>query len=319
MAGTCCKSAGRANSLVFSRRKVYSSRSLIPSENSSVPAKPKCLSQMYLRTRRGPVVVGDILYAPGGSFGPRTQMDFQFVVIHCGCLRLQLGEDSIHVPENHCILLSPGHREHFFFAPDRATRHSWVAVDQRAIASSMRKALQLARGPIPFLGKMTALFEMLRAQVLWQECEEVLQNGVTQNLALALLCEFASAVTGGCKAPNANDAVLSRLDKHLTGAYAQTMTLGDIAKATGISRQHLLKICRSAGRSTPMQQLYRKRLEAAAELLLHTGFPLSQIAEQCGFANPFHFSRKYKQLWGESPLSWRKTQWTGGDRPMAGK
>lgn len=103
-----------------------------------MPAKPKCLSQVYLRTRRGPVVMGNILYTPGGRFGPRKQMDFQLVIIHRGCLQLNIEGEVIHVPENYGILLSPGNREHFFFAPDRETRHRWVAVDQRAVASPLR-------------------------------------------------------------------------------------------------------------------------------------------------------------------------------------
>jgi AraC-like DNA-binding protein len=156
---------------------------------------------------------------------------------------------------------------------------------------------------------MTLLLEMLRAPTVGYEKDEELSSGFTQGLALALLCEFASATLRGLGVQRANEAILCRFDAYLTNSYSKPLALEDMAKATHVSRQHLLKICRMAGRPTPVQQLYRKRLEAAADLLLHTGLPLSQIAEQCGFANPFHFSRKYKQFWGESPLAWRQRHW----------
>jgi AraC-like DNA-binding protein len=272
-------------------------------------SKPKHLSQVYLRARRGPVVVGDVLYRPGGSFGPRTQMDFQLVVIHRGSLRLKLNEEVIEVPENHAILLKPGKQEHFFFAPERETRHSWVAVAPRAVMPEVRRELEQAQGAIPFLGKMASLLEMLRTPSNAREKFKALSSGLTQGLALALLCEFASAACGGPDVQSANDAVLSRFDTYLAGSYGKPISLEEMAKGAHVSRQHLLKICRMSGRPTPVQQLYRKRLEAAADLLLHTGLPLSQVSDQCGFANPFHFSRKYKQFWGESPLSWRQRHW----------
>jgi AraC-like DNA-binding protein len=272
-------------------------------------SKPKRLSQVYLRAKRGPVVVGDVLYTPGGSFGPRTQMDFQLVVIHRGSLQLKLNEIVIDIPENHAILLRPGGREHFFFAPDRETRHSWVAVTPRAVSPFVRRELAHATGPTPFHGRMALLLEMLRAPTTGREQHKALNSGFTQGLALALLCEFASASCEGLGAQRANEAVLSRFDAYLTDSYSKPLSLENMAKGAHVSRQHLLKICRVAGRPTPVQQLYRKRLEAAADLLLHTGLPLSQVAEQCGFANPFHFSRKYKQFWGESPLHWRQRHW----------
>ncbi len=278
-----------------------------------MPARPMHLSQEYMRSRCGPVVVGDVLYKPGGSFGPRTQTDFQLVIVHRGSLRLELDRREIDVPKEHGILLCPGHREHFFFASNDETRHSWVAVAPGAMTPAMCRELNHTPAPVPFFGRMAVLLEMLRSPTPQREAANLLQSGLTFGLALALLCEFASAAYGGNRVPTANNLVLSRLDTYLAAEYAKPLSLQDIAKVSGVSPQHLLKVCRATGRPTPMQQLYRKRLEAAAGLLLHTGLPLSRIAEQCGFLTPFHFSRRYKQLWGESPLSWRQKQWRSGE------
>ena len=274
-----------------------------------MPAKSVHLLQEYMRSRRGPVVIGDVLYKPGGSFGPRTQTEFELVVVHRGSLRLELDRKLIEVPREHGILLCPGHREQFTFAQDGETRHSWVAVAPSAMTPAMCRELDHASAPVPFFGRMATLLEMLRPPTPQREFATLLQSGLTLGLALALLCEFASAAFGRNRAPSAGNAVLNRLDAYLASAYAMPLSLQAMAKEADISAQHLLKLCRVAGRPTPMQQLYRKRLEAAADLLLHTGLPLSRIAEQCGFLNPFHFSRKYKEFWGESPLPWRQRQW----------
>ena len=274
--------------------------------------KPIDLSPEYMRSRRGPVIVGDLIHKPGGSFGPRTQTDFQLIVVHQGSLRIELDRKMIDISKEHGILLCPGHREHFFFAKDCDTRHSWVAVAPSAMTPAMCRELNHPPVPAPFFGRMSNLLEMLRQPTPQRESASLLQSGLTLGLALALLCEFASAAFGRTKLPTTANAVLGRLDSLLAGAYANPLSLRDLATGAGVSQQHLLKVCRATGRPTPMQQLNRKRLEAAADLLLHTGLPLSKISEQCGFLNPFHFSRNYKQMWGESPLRWRQKQWTSG-------
>ncbi|HEU5406580.1 MAG TPA: AraC family transcriptional regulator [Nitrospira sp.] len=260
--------------------------------------------------RRGAVVFGNVLYQPGGICGPRTQHDYQLVVIHRGSLRLKLDQEIIQVSENHGILLCPGHQEHFSFATDCETYHSWCAIEPRAVPVVLRRQFQKFRGPIPFLGRMATLLDMGKTTpLLSKDKDEELEDGFYQGLALALMSDFAITVRKGRVILNSADSVFSRMNHFIADQYAQPLTLGDIARASGVSRQHLHKICRISGMSTPMQQLYNKRLEIAADLLLHTGFSVGEIADQCGFVNVFHFSRRFKETYRRSPLVWRNALW----------
>ena len=271
--------------------------------------EPKGILQIYTRTRRGSVVIGDLLYAKGGSVGPRTQMDYQLVVIHRGSLSLKLDDTVIDVPEDHGILLSPGHVEHFLFAKDQKTHHSWIAVAPEALSPELRHEFLALRGPIPFLGRMAALMDTVRMNCVPCHGAESLHNGFYEGLAVSVLCDFAAAVSEGCSNATAGDKVLLQMDRFLTEAFARSLTLNDIARSAGVSRQYLLRLCRIAGRPTPMKQLYSKRVEIAADLLLHTGLCVAEIAEQCGFADQFHFSRKFKESLGRSPQAWRTSLW----------
>lgn len=108
--------------------------------------EPERLSQTYLRMRHGSVTIGDLLYAKGGSFGPRIQTDFQLVIIHSGRLSLELDAERLEVPENHGVLLRPGHTEHFFL---RQTARRIIAGLRSLRMHSLRscaKSLQLPAG-----------------------------------------------------------------------------------------------------------------------------------------------------------------------------
>ncbi len=138
---------------------------------------------------------------------------------------------------------------------------------------------------------------------------EALITSAHEALATSILCAFAATVLAGKRAGDPSGDILQRMERFIAEEYSRPVTLKDIARGACASRQHLLKLCRMTGKSTPTKLLYTVRLEAAAHLLLHTGFSIAQIAEQCGFANQFHFSRKFKQEYGSSPFSWRVQAW----------
>lgn len=274
-------------------------------------AKDKLKNLRYenLRLCRGLTVIGDILYAPGGACGPRIQHDYQLVVIHQGSLDLTLDDETIQIAEGQGILLSPGHREYFAFSDDQETHHSWCAIHPRALSQEVKQQFRTFRGPIPFAGRMQTLLEMSRRPQFTSVPEEPLQAGFYLGLGLALMCDFASAVKEGRRSNSATEEVLAKMEKFIWNELASPVSLHDIARAVGVSRQHLLKVCRTHKKPTPMTQLYAARLEAATDLLRRTGLPMGVVAEKCGFISMFHFSRKFKEAYGESPAAWRRALW----------
>jgi AraC-like DNA-binding protein len=277
--------------------------------SATMSGKPKHLSKTYARSQYGRVVIGDVLYSKGGSVGPRRQMDYQLVVIHSGNLTLTLDNEVIEVPENHAVLLSPGHREHFSFARDQETRHSWIALAADAQSEELNVDFAKYRGPFPFLGRMASLLDIARHGLALTAKPDALHNRIYEELATAILCAFACAVCDGHKASENSQPVLARMERFIAENYARPLTLDLVARAAGVSRQHLLKLCRLSDKATPMDQLYAKRLEVASDLLLHTGFSIAEIATQSGFLNQFHFSRRFKQSLGSSPSTWRGRLW----------
>jgi AraC-like DNA-binding protein len=273
------------------------------------PEKVENVHHENLRMSRGATVIGDVVYAPGGVCGPRIQHDYQLVVIHSGSLNLNLAGEDVHVSQGQAILLSPGFREHFLFSTDQETHHSWCAIHPKAVPQSLRKEFQAFRGPLPFAGRMHVLLEMSRTPQFTSSSDEPLQAGLHLGLCLALMCEFASAVKGGEASDSAAQALLARMEQFIWQECGHPLSLLDIARAMGVSRQHLLKICRMQGKPTPIVQLYAARLNLAADLLRQTGLPITAVAEKCGFISIFHFSRRFKEAYGKSPAAWRSENW----------
>lgn len=276
-----------------------------------MPERLKVLSRMNLQTRSESVVFGEVFYPPGGVCGPRVQRTYQLVVIHRGGLELHLDRKTvINVAPGHAILLTPNHREHFLFSRDAETHHSWCSIAPALIPVKMRRHFGTVRNkPVPFDSHFSGLLK------LWQRGRarspmDPLEEEYYLALGLTLLSGFALSVQTGIAVRNSGDEALARVEDFISKEYGRPLKLEDLAAAAGVSRQHLLKLFRDRQWPTPTDYLYRKRLEISADLLAHTGLSIGEIADRCGFVNPFHFSRKFRHIYGKSPRAWRTQTWS---------
>ena len=277
-----------------------------------MPDITKNISQMNFLETRGAVVFGEVVYAPGGICGPRKQHKYQLVVIHRGSLTLHLDDEKITIAPGQAILLTPNHSEHFLFSRDSETHHSWCAIAPSSVPPKMRKLFASLRKPAPFDSHLAALLKLGKKTLSGSPSNQILENGFSLGIGLALLFGFALAAQSGRMNQSPSDEALIRIEDFISREYSKPLHLPDMAAAAGVSPQHLLKLFRDRQWPTPTDYLYEKRLDIAVDLLSHTGLSVGEIADRCGFTNPFHFSRKFRQTYGQSPRTWRAQAWTSG-------
>ena len=266
-----------------------------------MPDRIKNLSQVNLSLERSAVHFGDVVYSPGGRCGPRRQQDYQLLSLHSGELELHLDGEIIRMEAGQSRLLHPRHQEDFYFSRSTCTRHAWCSVKPEAVPAGLRRILAKTRPQCRWTPRLQQLFDLSRGVQPMAASPLEAERCLYQ--ALHLLAEFAQ------QAAVENTAVaeqwLLKLHHFISEGYSRSLRLTDLARAAGISKQHLLRLCRLRQLPSPLGLLYRRRLEKAAELLVNTGLSIKEISEQCGFQNPFHFSRKFRQQNEVSPRDYR--------------
>jgi AraC-like DNA-binding protein len=146
-----------------------------------------------------------------------------------------------------------------------------------------------------------------------------LENNFYLNLGLALLTGHALAVQANLRVPTPGEQALSRAKQFILKEFGRSLLLKDLAAAAKVSIPQLMKLFQNELGASPIQYLYKQRLWAAAEKLAHTGLAIKEIAQSCGFANEFHFSRKFKEAYGMSPRAWRRQEWAQPTRKARAK
>ncbi|MZQ83158.1 helix-turn-helix domain-containing protein [Paenibacillus sp. 5J-6] len=91
------------------------------------------------------------------------------------------------------------------------------------------------------------------------------------------------------------------IDRHVN----QNVTLDELSEKFHVSKFHLIHLFKTMFQMTPIQYHQHIRMERAKNSIQFSNTPLSQIAEQLGFANIHTFSRAFKTVMGKSPSHFR--------------
>ncbi len=83
--------------------------------------------------------------------------------------------------------------------------------------------------------------------------------------------------------------------------------LAELAEAAGWSASQLNRVTVRDVGLPPMQYVTRLRVREAQRLLRETDLPVATISAMVGFDDPLYFSRRFRQLVGDAPRSWRRT------------
>ena len=99
---------------------------------------------------------------------------------------------------------------------------------------------------------------------------------------------------------------LRRAQEMIADMSSEDLGIADIAEAIGVHRVYLARqYIRHLG-CTPGDDLRRRRVERATQLIMTSDQALSDIALACGFCDQSHLNRAFLQQWGLTPMSFMK-------------
>ena len=91
-------------------------------------------------------------------------------------------------------------------------------------------------------------------------------------------------------------AAVDFIDRHL----GEPLSIDSLAAAAGCSVIRLYRLFREVLTNTPHRYIVERRMEFARRSL-RKGMPVKEIAQACGYRNPFIFSAEFKKFHGVSP------------------
>lgn len=179
-------------------------------------------------------------------------------------------------------------------SPDTAQLNHWRHVLAREGLVAEHSQLERLSESVPRLGreKFAAVLRMARRTV--RQLETRMERGFTED-------ERHGRIPGSIRKG------LSYMRAH----YQNPLTLADLARETGMSRQHF---CTLFQRSTGMgftHYLSWLRIEEVCRQLVHTDESITEIAYGSGFQSISQFNRIFRQIRKCSPRQYRREHSNG--------
>ena len=254
------------------------------------------------------VFIGDVIYPPGGTLGPRVQLNIQLVFVHSGSVTVWVDEHKHVIQAGQMMLLLPAHREYFEFDKEHHTEHSYLHWYNDPMPNDFLEVLDHLPCILPLSKTMNALIERgLALRFSNLPTSEELSKIVAMEMMWLTIGESYVSVNESLNTHK--NQIFAAARQYIHQHYSENITLGDIASASSVSETHLIRIFNKYAQTTPMTYLWDLRITQALELLQRTGLSISEIAAQCGFKTSYHFSRRIREKVGMTATEYRKQLW----------
>jgi AraC family transcriptional regulator len=96
--------------------------------------------------------------------------------------------------------------------------------------------------------------------------------------------------------------VESYIEEHID----RPILVANLSALLDLSEAHFSRAFRLAYGAPPHAYIVRRRVEFAAQLMLASRDPLSEIALKCGFHDQAHLTKQFRRFTGEPPAAWRR-------------
>ena len=140
-------------------------------------------------------------------------------------------------------------------------------------------------------------------------CGTVLTTGLFLRLLVFLSREYAGNLTNEAapaRLAASHATTVAMAVKYIDEHFAESVRVDELASTLFLSPGRFTEVFRSIMGCAPRDYITHVRIEHAKALLVESDLPITAIAGECGYPDPAHFTRQFRERVGKSPRECRK-------------
>lgn len=243
---------------------------------------------------------------------PSGTQDWLFMFFYDEVLLEQDGQ-ARRFPAESLKVWEPGVRQ-YYGNPERTWNHSWIHCEGGFVAAAVRDAgLAVNRGlhlADPSLMEKNLL--ELHGELAGYNPSD---TAILKDLFRVFVHRLVRAAAGPVAPPVPER--FTELKRHMETHFNQRVTLNELAGRVHLSVPHFCSEFKRHFGVPPIEFLIRLRMHVAAHHLGNLNHSISEVAEMVGYADLFHFSKRFKKWYGVSPRAMRAATLAAAPRTSA--
>ena len=124
-----------------------------------------------------------------------------------------------------------------------------------------------------------------------------------RQVMLDLLSEIFDTVL---KPLSPEQKILAKSIHHIDQYFYHQLTIPELAEIEGLTPNYFSTIFKKNYGISPIEYNTRKRLQLAKQLMYDKNMRIAEIAEACGYDDPYYFSKTFRKYENKSPNEYRK-------------
>lgn len=205
----------------------------------------------------------------------------------------------------HSVYIWPPDAHQCFGNAQNAWLHSWIHCDGSRVQAALESCGAPLGQPLQLEdGRLTEKY--LRA--IYDEMSEFVEPDplILEGLFAVWMRELARASRVSPQSRTIPRRLVT-VRQLIDNDPARPMTLGMLAAEAALSVTQFSAEFRRFFKTSPMNYVLRVRMHRALHYLSDHSMNISEVAQRCGFADPFYFSKQFKKHFGTSPRDYRRT------------
>lgn len=238
---------------------------------------------------------------------PGTRPDYYVILFTVGGQgELVMGEEHKFLLPGSCAFVPAWKQSAYFTSAGREWEFYWIHVtgtNAKTILSDLERFGKHSFEGSDYHEYLRIVSGIVDSERTGQDYEIYTAGLIMQLLLLAerdLRAEKLPAAAGG--------RVVMKVKQYLEEHYGEKLNIGDLARSSFISEEHLIRLFRKETGMTPHRYLMELRISQARKLLRLSPFTVGHIAQVCGFSSIRAFCTQYKAFTGQTPTEARSSK-----------
>lgn len=150
---------------------------------------------------------------------------------------------------------------------------------------------------------MGQLLELFEKADMAPDCRKLYYRRLLEGA----LIWYMQSLSGGERAMQKSEPdIIQEIILYVNAHFAESPMLKEIAADFHMNENYLCSLFKAHMEESYKSYVRKLKLGQAQKLIAHTGLPITEIAQSCGYRTQSHFNREFQKMFCMTPLEMRK-------------